>query len=453
MANAMARQVSDTGRRVNASRLRRDGSGAAADECQAVTRVGHRMRAWRYDALQMEISVSGGWRRLLPVVLLPDVYQGVGLPGAVLLCVIWISVGTLSFARHHALEPGGGISVFAAYLTTLTCFLPWIALSALVFHIERRFPLGGRGWPRHLAALALISVPVTYLASELTTIIAFGVEILWGLPRDASHRFWPVPFRDLLGHQFLYWPCVLASWIIRALLEARDRERSTARLMLEKSQLETSLRQAELDALRMRLNPHFLFNSLQNISVLTKHDPQTASRMLTRLGDLLRASLRRATRPETTLQVEIALTEAYLSIEQMRFGDRLSSHIDLEPGTEQSLVPGFLLQPLVENAIRHGLDRVRDRGVITIRSWREAGTLVLTITDNGVGPRATPPATRGLGVGLGATCERLARMYPGQHTFSMSAVPEGGTEVRITLPLRFDTATEAPHAHAAAADR
>jgi two-component system LytT family sensor kinase len=404
---------------------------------------------------QMEISTTRGWRRLLPVVLLPDAYRGVGLPGALLLCVIWISVGTLSFARHHALDPDRGLSVSAEYLTTLTCFLPWIALSALVFHIERRFPLGRRDWPRHLAALAIISVPVTWLASELTTIIATGVEMMFGLPRDPLHQFWPVPFRDLLGHQFLYWPCVLASWIIRTLLEARDNERSAARLLLEKSQLETSLRQAELDALRMRLNPHFLFNSLQNIAVLTKHDPQTASRMLTRLGDLLRAALQRTTRPETTLQVEIALIEAYLSIEQMRFDDRLSSCIDLAPGTEHALVPGFLLQPLVENAIRHGLDRVRTRGVITIRSRREADSLVLTITDNGVGPRATPLSEPGLGIGLGATCERLARMYPGQHTFTMSAVPEGGTEVRITLPLRFhtETAIEAPHAHAAAVDR
>jgi LytS/YehU family sensor histidine kinase len=242
--------------------------------------------------------------------------------------------------------------------------------------------------------------------------------------------------------------------MMRALIEARNAERRAARLMLEKSQLETSLRQAELDVLRMRLDPHFLFNSLQNISVLTLEDPETGSRMLTKLGDLLRVSLRRDGAPETTLQAEVALTGAYLAIEQMRFGDRLSSLVDLTPGTEDALVPSFLLQPLVENAIRHGLRGVRGRGIIAIRSRLDGYALVLTVADNGSGPPPAPVEGREVGIGLGATCERLARLYPGAHTFSMRPLPEGGTEVRITLPLRFESAPEAPrHVQAATADR
>jgi LytS/YehU family sensor histidine kinase len=280
-----------------------------------------------------------------------------------------------------------------------------------------------------------------YAAAGLTTVVALGVQTALQLPVAPSNQIWPVPFRDLLGHQFLYWPSVGASWVLRALWEARENERRAARLMLEKSQLQTSLRQAELDALRMRLHPHFLFNSLQNISVLTQHDPHTASRMLTRLGDLLRASLRHDGKPETTLQAEAALADAYLAVEQMRFGGRLSSRVDLDPGTERALVPSFLLQPLVENAIRHGLDGVRDRGLIAIRSCLEDHSLVVTVTDNGVGPPSESLSELGVGIGLGATCERLARMYPGQHTFSMRAAPGGGTEVRITLPLRLQAVT------------
>jgi LytS/YehU family sensor histidine kinase len=237
-------------------------------------------------------------------------------------------------------------------------------------------------------------------------------------------------------------------------VDAREAERQASRLLLETSRLEASLRQAELDALRQRLHPHFLFNSLQNISVLTEHDPVTSSRMLTKLGDLLRVSLRGDARPETTLESEIALTRTYLAVEEMRFGDRLSTCVDLEPGTERALVPSLLLQPIVENAIRHGLEPAGRAGVIVIRSRIAADTLVLTITDNGAGPPAEGAAAPRFGIGLGATCERLALMYPGRHTFSMRAAAAGGTEVRLTLPLAFEpVAEEAARVRAARADR
>jgi LytS/YehU family sensor histidine kinase len=121
----------------------------------------------------------------------------------------------------------------------------------------------------------------------------------------------------------------------------------------------------------------------------------------------------------------------------MRFGDRLSSLVDVAPETSGALVPTFLLQPIVENAIRHGLRSTTERGVIVIRSRRDGDTLALTVTDNGSGPREAF-ADLPLGIGLGATCERLARMYPGAHDFSMAAVPEGGTEVRMTLPFELE---------------
>jgi len=376
-------------------------------------------------------------------------------PGIPLLALAWVFVGTLAYGRHHV-QRGRALdaAVLPEYVAYLSCFLPWILLSALVFRIERRFPLGQAGWARHLASLALLSVPVTYAAAVMMLAAGSGAHLAFGMPLELPAPVWAIPVREVLGHQSLYWASVAGGWMVRALLEAREAERRAARLMLEKSQLETSLRQAELDVLRMRLDPHFLFNSLQNISVLTLQDPQTGSRMLTKLGDLLRVSLRRDGAPETTLQAEVAITDAYLAVEQMRFGDRLSSLVDLAPGTEDALVPSFLLQPLVENAIRHGLQDFRGRGIIAIRSRLDAGALVLTVADNGSGPPPAAMGAREVGIGLGATCERLARMYPGEHTFSMHALPEGGTEVRITLPLRFDAAPDSPpHAHAATADR
>lgn len=376
------------------------------------------------------------------------------LRGALLLCAAWGLVGTLSYARHHLQDPGAafGRGLLPAYLMALTCFVPWIPLSAVVFRLERRFPLGRADSLAHLLALAALSVPVVLAASWLTTAAAAGVRALFDLDPAAVPPLWPVPPRELLGHQFLYWPVVIVSWMLRAVLEARDSERRAARLTLETARLQTSLRQAELDALRMRLQPHFLFNSLQNISVLTEHDPPTASRMLTRLGDLLRASLRGDGRPESTLQAEVELTRSYLAVEQMRFGGRLSAHVNLGPGTERALVPSFLLQPLVENAIRHGLEGLGGRGVIAINSRVEGDALVITVADNGVGPSAAPVTGRGAGIGLGATGERLARMYPGRHSLSMRPLPEGGTEVRVELPVSI-AAAEAPYANAAPADR
>jgi LytS/YehU family sensor histidine kinase len=172
--------------------------------------------------------------------------------------------------------------------------------------------------------------------------------------------------------------------------------------------------------------------------------------MLTRLGDLLRASLARDREAETTLATEMALTTAYLSVEEMRFGDRLSSTIDVAPGTEDARVPTFLLQPIVENALRHGLGGLQQRGVLHIRSSRDGDRLVLTVRDNGVGVDGhVSPAD--FGIGLGATCERLAGLYADRHTFVMRGLPEGGTEVRITLPFHLAPAEVAQHVHARAA--
>jgi signal transduction histidine kinase len=379
-----------------------------------------------------------------------------GYPGLAVLAAAWTAVGTLAYVRHHVADPDrrpeGGVP--AEYLGFLACYLPWIVLGAVVLEVERRFPLGRARWARNLAVLAAASVPLAYAAWGLTTVFAALVQAAFGLPVEPPHLAWIIPGRELLGHEILYWSSVLASGVLRAAATARENERRAARLLLEKSQLEASLRQAELDALRMRLRPHFLFNSLQNIAVLTEHDPKTGAHMLTRLAELLRASLGRDGRPETTLEAEIALTSAYLAVEKMRFGDRLSSVVEVGAGTGDALVPAFLLQPLVENAIRHGVERVAQPGVIAIRSRLVDGSLVLTVTDNGAGPPGGPLSEARLGVGLGATCERLARMYPGRHTFSLRAAPHGGTEVHIALPLRReDPAGGSGDADAAAADR
>jgi predicted aspartyl protease len=178
---------------------------------------------------------------------------------------------------------------------------------------------------------------------------------------------------------------------------------------------ETKVEQAQLEVLRARLNPHFLFNSLQNISVMTKQDPQTASRMLTRLGDLLRAVLRQDSQAECTLREEIELTRAYVALEQMRFGDRLHVDFAIAGDVQQAMVPCFLLQPLIENAVIHGLKGTRKAGIIKVSAASQGSELVLSVTDNGIGLQVDDPAMMKIGVGLQSTCERLSRMYPDSH--------------------------------------
>jgi hypothetical protein len=369
-------------------------------------------------------------------------------------CLAWAAVGTIAFARQYFDRLGLDGRLLPAYAEWLVCYLPWGLLSAVVLPLEQRFPLDWRpGWLRSLGALALASVPLAYAAYVMTAGLAIVVAAMTGQTGHAAFT-WAMPGRDLLGHELLYWTAVAGAAVLRTFVDARDAERRASRLLVEKAQLESTLRQAELDALRMRLQPHFLFNSLQNISVLTQHDPATASRMLTRLGDLLRASLARDREAETTLATEIALTRAYLAVEEMRFGDRLTSTVEVGPDLEAALVPTFLLQPIVENAIRHGLDVAgrAQRGLLTIQGAREGDALVLTVRDNGVGVRGDlrPDA---YGVGLGATCQRLARLYPQRHAFVMRPLPEGGTEVRVTLPFHLAPSEVVEHAHAAGADR
>jgi len=361
-------------------------------------------------------------------------------PGLGTIFLIWTGIGALTSVRDYLmfrpLKPE--MSLLSLWTVCSACFYPWTALTPVVFRIERRLPLGAGRWLRNLALLAMFSVPICLLASPLmlgfataTAVLLASRAPLW-MPHSLISWFGEFPVAETV-----FWCSAAGGYFIRTLFQLREEERKAARLALEKSQLEVGLNQAQLEALRARLNPHFLFNSLQNISVMTKQDPQTASQMLTRLGDLLRAVLRQDSQPESTLQEEIELTRAYVSLEKMRFGDRLLVDFDIPRELQQAMVPCFLLQPLIENAVAHGLRGSRKIGIITVSAVAQADELVLAVTDNGVGLPSEDPAKIKIGVGLQSTCERLARMYPNRHTFSIRKPEDGGTEVSIAMPLRF----------------
>jgi two-component sensor histidine kinase len=374
----------------------------------------------------------------------PSSGGGLRYPGVGKLFLIWTAIGILTSFRYQAQRPASAAVGDLAFVVAFTaCYYPWIALTPMVFQIERRFPLGAGRWSRNLILLALASIPVCLVAAPLMSLLFAGVL-------SVLEPAWAVPFTSAFGlrhfpmAQALFWCSVGGGYFVRTQFQLRQQEQQAAQLALEKSRLEAGLKQAQLDVLRARLNPHFLFNSLQNISVMTRQDPQTASRMLARLGDLLRAVLRNDSQPESTLREEIELTRAYVALEQLRFGDRLEVKFDIYPATQQAMVPSFVLQPLVENAITHGLRGAQQPGRIGISSSIEDGNLVLEITDNGVGPPNTDLAEIKMGVGLGSTLDRLANLYPNRHDLSMQKLPEGGTKVHIELPLHHNTGEDQP---------
>ncbi len=361
--------------------------------------------------------------------------DAVRYPGFWLLLTAWVVIGVLTSARY-VLQPARP-EPFALPMTLLwvACFLPWAVLSPVAFALERRFPLDADSWLLNLARLVGASVVVATVASPLMLGAAGLVAWAMGWPLGFLRIPW-MWFSHVPAAALCFWCSVAVGYFIRTRHELRAHERRAARSALEKAHLEAGLNQAQLEVLRAKLNPHFLFNSLQNISVLTGQDPETASEMLTRLGDLLHAALRGDATPEVTVHEEIELARAYVALEQLRFGDRLRAAFDVAPDIAPALVPCFVLQPLLENAIVHGLRGVRRGGEITVVARREDASLLLSVSDNGVGLACADPAAVTLGVGLGSTRERLARLYPAAHTFAIDSGPAGGVEVRITLPLR-----------------
>ncbi len=391
--------------------------------------------------VQMEVQVRRNSAALSPG------HDGkmIRYPGYGILLAAWTLLGTLSYVHSRLLPGARPESLLFGLFGWLGCYYAWIPLTPVVFRLERRFRIA---WPisaKNAAILAAFGFPFCYVAFQLAFVFDRTIHfVFWH--RSGSEAFtWRMPASEIALQFFVYAVTVVASAFIRYLIDAQQKERQAAVLALEKSKLESALRLAELETLRMRLNPHFLFNCLQNISALAGQDAKAATQMLARLGDLLRVALRSDYKDEIPLSEEVALTKAYIAIEQVRHGNRLSVLFDIAPETERLLVPNLLLQPLVENAIKHGIGGRDQAGVIWVRGEanRQRDEVVITIRDNGAGLPVSNAAEMRLGVGLGATKERLMRMYDRQ-SLEIHPLPEGGTEVRIMLPAHSSARAAAP---------
>jgi two-component system LytT family sensor kinase len=306
----------------------------------------------------------------------------------------------------------------------------WLILGALTpitYALGRRFPLRrphlGRNVLTHGAgALALC---LAWAGAGVAMRLVLGTS--WqGVPLSRQLASWTLI--SLPWSVFIYFAVLGSMQAFSYFVEARERETQAARLTAQ-------LAEARLGALRMQLHPHFLFNSLNAITVLVR-DQQTreATTMLELLSDVLRQVLRTDPAAEVRLSEELRFLEQYLAIEQVRFSDRLTVTFAVDDEVRDAAVPGFILQPLVENALRHGLANRSEEGRVEIEARREGGDLVLAVRDNGVG---LPPAERRAeGLGLANTRERLATLYGERARLDLGANASGGTVATVRLPYR-----------------
>jgi sensor histidine kinase YesM len=247
------------------------------------------------------------------------------------------------------------------------------------------------------------------------------------------------PFSVLAAAQSLYsyfdyW--ILIYWFILVCLHATNFYNRYRENELRAAQLESQLAQAQLLALRTQLNPHFLFNTLHSISALMHRDVRAANRMISQLSDLLRLSLEIGGAQEVPLKTEMEFVERYLEIQRTRFPDRMTLDLHVQPEALDALVPNFVLQPLVENAVRHGIATSSAGGRISIRARCEGSNVLLEVRDNGPGFPAGFSLNRHAGLGLANTQERLKQLYADEHVFAVSNAKEGGACVTILIPFR-----------------
>jgi signal transduction histidine kinase len=294
----------------------------------------------------------------------------------------------------------------------------WALLTPVVVYLARRFPLHGPRWRRNL----LCHVVAGTLLAALKTLADRAVfALLTG--------FWMYLLASTLAlHLVVYAGIVAASH--GALYYRRSRERE---------QLEARLAEARLQLLNVQLQPHFLFNALNTIAELVHEDPETADRMISALSNLLRRTLELGATQQISLRAELDLLASYLEIQKARFGERLQVTVAVADDVRECAVPMLLLQPLVENAIHHGLSRHRDAGHIVVEARREGRVLLVQVTDDGTG--AFLEGVRE-GVGLGNTRARLAALYGGACSLELDNVEGGGARVSVTIPV--DGRNDAP---------
>jgi two-component system LytT family sensor kinase len=326
-----------------------------------------------------------------------------------------------------SLSNGRGWSSLAG---SLAQWWSWGLLTPWIFAVDSRLPFSSKQLPRRVLAHLVLSLFFTaafiYLTTAIRALIGIGS---WNVLLNAHL------LRDLAA-MFLW------NWLVYLLIVGGWQAfRYYGRYLsgeLRVERLERQFAEARLNALRVQLEPHFLFNALNTISSQVERDPRLARKMIEHLGDLLRASLDSRDKKEVPLTEELASLHHYLAIQKIRFGDHVNIEIRVDQAVRSALVPGLLLQPLVENAIRHGISGRSSGGMITICAACVGNRLEIRVLDDGVGLPKEWDAGTSPGVGLAVTRQRIAELHPnGAGRFVVGNREGGGTQVEIGLPLRM----------------
>ncbi len=342
------------------------------------------------------------------------------------------------------------ISITEALSRGLVFWLLWAISVPLILWLARAFPFRREHWSDalllHLPAGTILSLAHLLVYVIITSSIAGQSP---GSFEALLRQFQAVFLSSFAWWSLVYWTILLASYAFHFYERYQDG-------VVRASQLESQLAHAELQALKMQLNPHFLFNTLHSISALMHEDVEVADKMVARLGEFLRMTLKNSGSPEITLEEEVKFLECYLEIEQLRFEDRLLVQFEIDPLALSARVPNLILQPVVENAIRHGIATQTAPGRLAIRARRLPDRLHLEVEDNGPGfpahfSMATEHSARAIstsqtgtnahsngGLGLVNTSARLARHFGPEHQLAIERASPHGAIVRIEIPLRLE---------------
>jgi two-component sensor histidine kinase len=338
--------------------------------------------------------------------------------------VFWTLIGLAFASQFYSSAAKAGLEVTWKQAVTyaLGDWYVFAVLSIPVIQLARLFHFEAGKWGASLAVHAFGSIA-----------FSFGYMVLragigsWQSGASFSEAFKPLLAKTWFFNLLVYWVIVVVTYAFEYYRRYRERE-------LRALELEKLLAQAKLQTLQMQLNPHFLFNTLHSISSLMHKDVEAADRMIVRLSDLLRAALESSDTQEVELQQELNFLRRYLEIEQTRLGSRLTVKMEIAPDTLKALVPNLILQPLVENAIRHGIEPRAQPGRIELRAERKDRTLALEVRDNGTGIREGEDFDEG--VGLSNTRARLRGLYGEAHRFELRAAAGGGLLIEMSIPFQ-----------------
>jgi signal transduction histidine kinase len=365
-----------------------------------------------------------------------------GLLLIVLAALFWTGMG-LFFASQLVLA---GLPWGTALSFSMPRWYAWGLLSPGVLWVDRRL-----GANRSLAARVAWHVPLGIGWTCLSIFIRLASRPIRGSPAPAS-------IAQFFLERF-YWDLLIYAVIVGVSIsrdyasQVRERERQAHGMALQTADLERRLTEARLQSLRAQLQPHFLFNALNTISAFTETNPQAARRLMERLGDLLRHSLAHAARSLVTLGEELTFLDDYLAIESARFEGRITVSVRADDDLLNAIVPSFLLQPLVENAIRHGVAPRLSGGHVDVSAAGDGSVLTLTVRDDGVGLTPGWRLDRNAGVGLVNVASRLEQLYGRSDLLRIVPMPGGGVEVQVDLPLQPPAGTPASPGSIASARR